>query len=1035
MIRARSFLWLAPLWLACTEQAPPAVAKQITSRTDLIGGPGALGEVGDFLLANDQIRVIVQGEGFSRGFGVYGGGLIDADLVRPETAGDSGGGKGFDNFSEMFPGFFLRAISPTKGGIKATMDEDGSARVTVTATAADFLFLVQKVNDVIADSSDLIFTNEYKISPKKRYLEITTTVLNQGTRTVKLPSDGIDSITQGAEFTMPLGEVILFGAGNKVFAPGAGFDLRYTLEKLYKRAPALPQLPGLVTPFVATKGAGVSYGFASGVVDPERSFLARTGNTSARPDDLLIPFIFSAFTGAFFAAPPTELKEREAFSFKKYFIVGSGDVASIRDVVLELREAVTGQLSGTVRDAQTFLPRKGASVVTFDAEGRPYSQHTADAHGSFKGRYEPGKYTYRVVDSGTPTTPPTPFEIKADESTSAEIYLDPPGWLSVSTENEEGRPIPAKCTVVGTYAGLSDRPGQEFLYDLKVGEDYRPLDLIKDTTDPRTREFIEHITVTDGRAKPERVRPGAYRVVCSRGIEFDTYEERVTIKAGQQTAIVGRLHQVVDTSGWVSGDYHLHSDNSIDSAMPLDERVLACAAEGLDLALSSDHNFVTDFSPTIARLGLEHWIQGMVGLELTTLEVGHFNGFPLRYDPGPTTKGSFEWSGRPPAQLFEDLRGLGKLGPEQTVVQVNHPRDSILGYFNDYNFDQENGTPEDETNVILKPEGPEFGKEKFSLDFDAIEILNAKRFELLRSYRVPAELPGPPLPENIPSPGTILRDENGDIAFPGGMDDWFKLLNMGHRYTATGNSDSHEQADECAYPRTYTPAADDRPPLIDELEIVKAMKAQRALVTNGPFIAVSVGGVGLGETAPTSNGGVEAEIRVQSAPWVEVDRVRLIMNGELIDSFATANKARACVGRDPEYCDTIVESLSAFGLHLDVAKDSWLVVEAIGSKSMWPVVTPLEIPSLQVADAVGGIAGAFGISLNSFGNLQPQQRTLTYAYGFTNPIFIDADGDGVVGSTGVTTSALTSRDDGRVAAKKSKLPLLMAIFEAFDDSL
>jgi hypothetical protein len=212
------------------------------------------------------------------------------------------------------------------------------------------------------------------------------------------------------------------------------------------------------------------------------------------------------------------------------------------------------------------------------------------------------------------------------------------------------------------------------------------------------------------------------------------------------------------------------------------------------------------------------------------------------------------------------------------------------------------------------------------------------------------------------------------------------------------------------------------------------MKNQRALATNGPFLDVRVGGVGLGGTASTTNGGVDAEVRVQSAPWIEVDRVRMIVNGELVDSFAVAAKARACVGRNPAYCDTLVDSLGSFGLHVDIAKDSWVVFEAIGEKSMWPVLTPLEIPSLQVADAVGGIAGAFGISLNPFGNLQPNRVTVAYPYAFTNPIFIDADGDGAFRGTGTSALGLTSRDEGRVAVKKSRVPTLMSIFEAFDDS-
>ena len=64
---------------------------------------------------NDKIRVIIQDEGYSRGFGVYGGSLIDADLTRTGSGvGGSGGGVGRDNFGELFPAFFLEALEPSE---------------------------------------------------------------------------------------------------------------------------------------------------------------------------------------------------------------------------------------------------------------------------------------------------------------------------------------------------------------------------------------------------------------------------------------------------------------------------------------------------------------------------------------------------------------------------------------------------------------------------------------------------------------------------------------------------------------------------------------------------------------------------------------------------------------------------------------------------------------------------------------------------------------------------------------------------------
>ena len=109
-----AFLVITPLLVFCTPSAEPsAQVYRVSSRSQLIGGPRALGEIGDYLLENDQIRVVVQDKGFSRGFGIYGGSIIDADLVRTRSGeGDSASSVGYDNFGEMFPAFFLEAMSP-----------------------------------------------------------------------------------------------------------------------------------------------------------------------------------------------------------------------------------------------------------------------------------------------------------------------------------------------------------------------------------------------------------------------------------------------------------------------------------------------------------------------------------------------------------------------------------------------------------------------------------------------------------------------------------------------------------------------------------------------------------------------------------------------------------------------------------------------------------------------------------------------------------------------------------------------------------
>ena len=99
----------------CQDTDPKASARRIATRTELIGGPSALGEVGDFIIENNRIRIVVQDKGFSRGFGIYGGGLIDVDRVRGSSMKQRPA-RGEDGISSVncFPLLSFRRSSPTR---------------------------------------------------------------------------------------------------------------------------------------------------------------------------------------------------------------------------------------------------------------------------------------------------------------------------------------------------------------------------------------------------------------------------------------------------------------------------------------------------------------------------------------------------------------------------------------------------------------------------------------------------------------------------------------------------------------------------------------------------------------------------------------------------------------------------------------------------------------------------------------------------------------------------------------------------------
>ncbi len=62
-------------WFKKKHRMPMDIAE------DLIGGEGAIGALGDWMIGNQHIRVIIQDQGWSRGFGIFGGGIIDLQTV------------------------------------------------------------------------------------------------------------------------------------------------------------------------------------------------------------------------------------------------------------------------------------------------------------------------------------------------------------------------------------------------------------------------------------------------------------------------------------------------------------------------------------------------------------------------------------------------------------------------------------------------------------------------------------------------------------------------------------------------------------------------------------------------------------------------------------------------------------------------------------------------------------------------------------------------------------------------------------------
>jgi hypothetical protein len=1047
-------LTLVAVSVSCSKNYPPARAFQVQSRLDLIGGQRALGDIGDFKLSNGVIHAIVQNVGTSRGFGAFGGSLIDIDLVRDGKDDPTRGPVGNDYFTEMFPAFFLVGIEPSKVEVLHDGSDGKAAAIRVSGGSGEFISLVKSLNDSLnlVPTADLEYTCDYYLEPGAQYLKIVTTVTN---------NDTIDA-NYGA--VIPFGFVTLLGEGQNLFLPNeAGFDVRYHLDEVYKRpallqqqyglSPSLEALPGEVVSMMATEGKGVSYAVvaaprAAGYMGSHRPYyepFMPGGPGTWDPGAILIPIASSSFLGTFWGRPPDDNGSPRirahggAYSYAGYVAVGTGDVASVQKVAYNIKDdewlrspMKYGSIAGRVREKGTNVPLAGVSVVLQDDHGRYRSQARTLENGTYVAYVPPGNYhAFAVAEARSVAQTQAFVSVAAQGSAQIDVELEPSALLTVTVRDERGRPLPSKISVEAIY----DWPGQpgleprQFLYNLKVGERFRNSDLIPDSpTDDNTRRYLETVFYATLGDAGRPMRPGRYRVYASRGNEYALASQDVELTANHTTDVQFVLEHEMDTPGWASGDFHVHSINSVDSNFGLAERVTSYAVEGIDLVTSTDHNYISDFQPTIDALKLSDWLHSEIGLELTTLEIGHFNGFPLQVDPGPVSHGSFAWFRRPPRDLFAQLRGLA-VTQDQAVVQVNHPRDTVLGYFSEFHMGTYSAEPYqasafsiDQSHLPDGGIGP-YDPARFSLEFEALEVFNGKRDMLLFSYRIPKGGVAGPEPTGyqkcapgqtadcIPPEGqlamiTVTALDGGTMqtpAFPGALDDWYSLLAHGQRITATGNSDSHAPSAEAGLPRTYLkvgPSADGSMRGLSQEACMHAMREGRAVVTNGPFIEAKLNGTAeIGDTLVAPDGEIDVGVKVQAAKWVDVSSVRIMRGGR--DAVVPEMLADIPVAKSTELVR--LETTR----HFHVPDHSFIVIEVRGDADMWPVFTPYEVASIQISEAVTQVAGALAQSFGpaKWGKYQPPSVNTVRPFGFTNPIWVSYS------------------DNGKLTAPKRMLPL------------
>ena len=954
---------------------------------------------GDILVETDKIRVVIQAPSREIGPFTYGGNIIDADIRDRED------GRFHDVLGEENIFWFLgQTLKPQKIGVLkdnvvvAVGKLDILDYINANALANLLKRFVPTFQFKFKIDADIpVKVYKYFVFGDGRAVKIINVVCNESDKAIPyfFFADLIDSGGDG-EFFIPSSTLKGYGYKTRaLFGLGLfkGVSLSFVSEKLDVSYGIFPEEGDDNLVFIV---AGVAV-FGYNVLENNDPFLTLVNIATGDSKKFL------------------EIDPGKCLMKSKYFIVGNGSASSLQDEFFRIMSEKEGinihEVTGRIKvgDMRALPKAKGFTwrgrVAVFDEKNNLITTATTDDNGNFKLTLPEGKYKFIAE---IPSLPPSePVDVSVPTNSKVEFDLGKPAKVVVEvfekTEGGRSTYIPAKVSFV--CEGECPK---------KICVDPEECEVLSTSF----RDYVydplpEGVQAVSFLANGERteiwIPPGTYRVVISRGMEYSRWEQSITVGAGEIKEITAYLMKVADAKGWISTDTHVHAVNSPDSPVALIDRVITFAAEGVDVIISTDHDWLTDYEPTIELVGIKKFLASLVGQEITTFSYGHFNAFPVRRSPGEPNDGALDWVEKYdraekyniPESEREKYRFLRSLHPTEiferahlmkpenfsvNIVQVNHPRSGGMGYFDMVLLDTVTLKTKENPCVhrIFPPLGQCGSAEELNVDdtglFPSIDVLkdmqNIKRFDAIEVYNAFSEIK------------TV-------------MNDWFTFLNHGIHVTATGVSDTHQKiAVQSGIARTFVKVSvsDDSPSAFREninirKEFVENLKDGKVFVTNGIILeefkvcGLPQGGtqeicaeMGRSEMKNISSS-FEVRLKVKSADWVDFDTVRIYINTQ-----GTGAKARTSVQEKPKPHIEIKVTPNIQEKNVDGITFRWRELEIVrdinppGDSDFWVVV---EV-SCSEKKCGGNRNPMFPVVVN---------RSVLPIL-ITNPVYVDIDGDG-----------------------------------------
>lgn len=319
------------------------------------------------------------------------------------------------------------------------------------------------------------------------------------------------------------------------------------------------------------------------------------------------------------------------------------------------------------------------------------------------------------------------------------------------------------------------------------------------------------------------------------GIRFGKRDMDVVCEQGTQNECVIEIEKEVAMDGWLGLEIGMRTTASPGCLIEPRDAVLMAAAEDLHWLISGDLDVITDFEPYVKELGLEGVLKTSRGFRTFLPKnpgLGHFLIYPVAKDAPDPQVVREQWQSLSDSTAFIDK--MHELYPG-ALIHVDMPlinENRYDGYF---------------------------------------------AYDNMSPYRIGFE----------PNPEIDLRIDNLTFMAPrrgmrlGALQGFLQGGHQAkgrHYLAATASEGRSIIGAEPGYPRLMLDVGQSKVSLVNESQVVDAMRQKRAQLTTGPFVDFTIDHQGPGSVAPLK-GHALVNISIEALPGIGVATFKINKEG------------------------------------------------------------------------------------------------------------------------------------------------------------